>query len=192
MKEEFKSRTYGDFSQRYQGTYGWFQKPAGGEILVKLIKVREESLKFQDKSGGEYTANADVGNVFSFLPTTKGAYLYGDGFVVVKRVPARQYKRGICDDNTTIYNPISFLNIPVGFEVLETVFTENIPEYIPGKIFIADKVITFSPTAVWLYENKIGKVGDGGTVVLHDKFKVFQQEVEDAIAKHSLPFGVVR
>lgn len=124
MREEFTRSGSVDFSRRYQGTFGYF---CSGEkkVLVSVETVGENSVHFLDKHKNPYTANADQGNVFEFLPVEQGLYDCGDDLIHVCRRPARQWKRGICLENTNLYSFNNRQAVGVTFARLESIFGEK-------------------------------------------------------------------
>lgn len=195
MKEEFKSDHWKDFAQRYQGTYGWYEGSDSGRILVYLNKVSEDRLSFLDKKGLAYFARPDQNNFFTFFPVEKGCYNYGEDDVIsVRRHPARQWKRGLCQDNTTIESLSTKGNIGVGFDVLEHIFTEK-----PNRALERFKAagignVAFNRTLahvngkLYIYNNVIGEFKNG---IFQLDNPLFGQEVEDVVKRHQLQVSVV-
>lgn len=111
MFEKFTSGGSADFRQRYQGTYGFFHYE-GKKTLVMLSEITTERTRpeviFTDEAGAKYLLRADskVEDCgFSFIPPKNAWVNCADGVpLLVSRVPARQYQRGICDRNTSIVN----------------------------------------------------------------------------------------
>lgn len=189
MKEEFKRERWEDFQARYQGTYGWYSL-SNRKVLVRLTRVREDSLTFTDKTGFEYSANPDCGNVFTFLPLTRGCYQYKENVVVVQRVPRRQWKRGICDGNTSIH-VIGQGAIAVDFDVLEEIFKPKaeIPFNINTPTAI-NNIFSIVMGYVYLYDRPIAKV-DKAKMEISCLTNLFKQEIQDLCRNYSLPLEVV-
>lgn len=139
MFEKFTSADAGDFRQRYQGTYGYFRQ-ADNKTLVRLDKVNFETnnktVEFVDEHGLTYTLHADshdetVG--FDFLPP-KISYHNGENNAwLLRRIPARQYQRGICDRNTSI-RTVDGIIFSVDFAILKKLFNNK---YSPKETFAA-------------------------------------------------------
>ena len=131
MFEKFTSQDAADFRQRYQGTYGFF-KQGDKKILVRLERINSErgqkSVEFVDKDSTKYMLYADSDDPsigFEFLPP-KIAYhnTKGRGTYLLKRIPHRQYLRGICDRNTAIATVLGSM-VPVDFTFLGLLFGEK-------------------------------------------------------------------
>lgn len=199
MKVEYNSDGYRDFSQRYSDTYGWLEREGKESILVKLLSVDHDSLKFMDKRGMEFFARPDMGNYFSFIPVVKGSYLYKGDVVVVQRRPARQWKRGICEDNTsiTIPGPIGgFRNVlDISFDVLEELFYPKPNFSVPifretrkGDAVLFNHQFSIYKNLIYVYDQCIGNY-ESGKFVLNDG--TFMQEVQDIINLNKLDMEVV-
>lgn len=194
MKEEFKSDFWSDFRQRYQGTYGWFEKDNHEKLLVYLRQVDEDRLSFQDKDGFKFTANADQGNTFTFIPVVRGCFNYGEnGVVVTRRLPARMWKRGVCDENTSIFSLDKQRALSVTFPTLEGVFGNKpntafarFKQTLTGNAAI-DNVFSVVGDGLYLYENRIGEYANREFTLTSD---LFQQEVNDLVNRHHFPIIV--
>jgi hypothetical protein len=194
MKVEFTSYGTRDFVQRYAETYGWLERPGKPSLLVKLLKIRENSLIFTDETGFEYTALSDRGNWFSFIPVVKGSYLYQDSIVVVQRVPARQWRRGICEDNTSI-RTLDHQSLNVNFETLKALFSpirnttiETFKETLIGNRVLFNNQFSLYQNRFFVYENFIGTYEPGKVTLNND---LFQQEVADIFNSFNIPVTVV-
>ena len=160
MKEEFKQSGWNDFKQRYQGTYGWYEKENGTRMLSFLAAVHETELVFLDEMGCKFKANPDKGNVFTFLPIERGCYNYGETDVIIsRRVPQRMWKRGICQDNTYILSLARREAVAVDFPVLREMFiekpNERLEEFkhsLEGNL-VFNKMFALVNYNLYLYEN---------------------------------------
>lgn len=198
MKVEYNSDGYRDFSQRYSGTYGWLEREGKESLLVKLLEVDHASLKFMDKRGMEFFARPDMGNYFSFLPVVKGSYLYKDDIVVVQRRPARQWKRGICEDNTSITKPSPVGefkdSLAISFEVLDEIFYPKpnfsvsiFRETRMGNVVLFNHQFSIYKGLIYVYDMCIGKY-ENGKFILNDG--TFLQEIQDLITMNKLDMEV--
>lgn len=196
MIEEFKSGDWRDFQQRYNGTYGWFHKENGEKLLVQVQENDGKTLAFQDNNKITYYAKADSGNVFSFLPVTKGSHQYEDTVVVVSRVPARMYKRGICKDNTSLFDLSKLGSITPTFDVLATIFGPRddslLLQWCKNKIgnVCLDGVFSIVREYVYIYSTVIGlHRPEQNLIELHNP--IFKQEIEDTLRKLQVDILVV-
>lgn len=133
MFEKFTGAGAGDFRQRYQGTYGFFTK-ADKKILSRLDSVNTDRarpiLEFVDRDGMKYQLLADskdndVGFTF-LIPKTSWHNSAEEGkALLVSRVPARQYQRGLCDRNTAFITPRG-TKVDVNFESIQNIFDSKV------------------------------------------------------------------
>jgi hypothetical protein len=194
MKEEYKSDTQRDFVQRFVGTYGWYSKANGNEILVRVDEIYNGKLNFVDSSGFKYVANPDAGNVFSFIPLEKGLHNYNDDVIFCRRVPQRQWKRGICSGNTRVDSLVSNDQIDLTFDLMETVFnpvekSRNLSKFISSHSGNAALSSSFAVAnkKLFVYNICIGNL-DGDTFKLTDR--LFAQEVQDTLRNLNLDMKV--
>jgi len=132
MFEKFTSAESNDFRQRYLGTYGFFTRK-GNKTLTKLVAINADgaasTVEFEDKDRLKYLLKADSmeeGLGFEFLPPKSAYYNTKDGEpLLVSRIPARQYLRGLCDKNTEIRNFVA--SVGVSFDTLEKIFGTTVP-----------------------------------------------------------------
>ncbi len=182
MKEEFKSAGWKDFQQRFQGTFGWFETANKRPMLVQLTKVSDTRLLFTNKDGMEMIANPDKENVFTFIPVERGVYDTGKTVVYVERIPNRQWKRGICDENSKIIDLETNDQLRCSFELLESIFSKPSSR---GVVF--NNIVAFIGDTVYLYNRVIG-TKDKKAITLSDN--LFEQEVSDIVRDHKLNLEV--
>jgi hypothetical protein len=192
MKEEFKAAGWRDFAQRYENTFGWFITELGERKLVQLTDVTDAVLRFVSKEGMTYFAHADKGNVFEFIPVTKGVYQYGEDVVYVCRKPARQWKRGLCHDNTLIQNLSYGGFIEVDFPIIESIYKDNDnvvlekfrEDMSPFNVAL-DNIFSINGNRLMLYGNNIGMFNrEREEVILTSP--IFKQEVKDLFRSLSM------
>ena len=177
--EEFTSNGWRDFSQRYLGVFGYFK-----DLLVQVSDVTELRTNFVSKSGVTYHANADTGVVFKFVPVTKRLFYFDDQLVLAQRVPARQYKRGVHAQNTSVRG-VRFGEVyEVSFDLLEA-YTNN--KNNNGDVHILNDMFALYMGGVYLYNQRIG-------TLIKDKIQLttplFKQEVIDALRINDVKMSV--
>jgi hypothetical protein len=193
MKEEFVGAAWKDFQQRYHNTFGWFHKEDGTQLLVKLVAVEKDKLRFIDKRGIDFYASPDKGNEFTFIPVERGVYDTDEGILFVRRVAVKQYRRGICVENTFIRSLSSRERFDVTFPILEKIFGEpssNLLDLFRAKLagdVVFDNVFSIVNNKLYLYDTVIGTYANT-TLTLGSK--LFKQEVSDLITKLQLPLLV--
>lgn len=206
MFEKFTGNNARDFAQRYNQTFGYFTRE-GKDVLVQLSRVVIDSspprVEFIDKDGTTYCLYADnkddsVG--FKFIPPINRYHATKSGPLLVKRIPAKQYSRGICDRNTSIVG-VRGQQFPVTFDVLLKCFNQEISyqnlfqQASTGKNDLNPiRGFCLSPFfAGSFYKGRIYCLGQiigdfyasTGKIELHDP-ALFFTEVKDAIARSGI------
>lgn len=195
MFEKFMSSNAGDFRQRYRGTYGFFIT-AAKRTLVMLSDVSTEnrSVHFSDSRGVTYQLNVDADDDigFEFIPPRSAWHNTSKGPMLVGRVAARQYQRGICQANTSIRD-IHGRNMGVSFETLAPIFDGR--EITPAKasekgMFAINPhfAVATDIGGVFLYNQRIGAVEkkDDHFIVKLEKDSMFAVELGDAFRRASI------
>lgn len=104
------SEVIADFGRRWTGTYVWMQmdRPSQKEVLVRITAVEEHPKKIATIN----VASAEYGNMminfgsdtsslkFKYPPV--GVFQYKEDSAVFYRQPRRQWRRGICADNSSM------------------------------------------------------------------------------------------
>lgn len=203
MFEKFLSHNAREFAQRYEGTYGFYKDENGKKSLVRLDSVRDNTCFFYNIRGLEFHLNADTEkNIgFEFIPPKAQFYNTDIGALLVTRVAARQFSRGINQRNTSIRLLVKngFGNYPVDFINLEKIYQKAIS---PADAFKAWKEtsvaisnkIAMSPmgTKVYLWDKVIGeytKKGNHFTIKLEEPL-LWRTEVTDALKALPCTFEV--
>lgn len=191
MKEVFTSSGYSDFKQRYANTYGWYEKEDKSQILVNVASVDADRVVFRDDKGIDYFAYADFGNVFTFLPVQRGLYWYEGSIIYMSRLPARQYKRGICDNNTSIFDMHKQYAVAVDYHLLKTIFgkqenpsLEKFKTTYTGDVLF-NKTFAIIGEKVFLYNIVIGTYNTSKKEITLEN-SLFQQELQDVMRINQL------
>lgn len=104
MKDSLTSSNHQDFRARYQGTYGYYVDPYTSKRLPVFVgNCNQHRVTFNDITGRELHVNVDAGIEFEFIPVDRGFFQVNKEVFYLERVPARQWKRGICNENTRAY-----------------------------------------------------------------------------------------
>lgn len=100
-----------DFRRRWEGTFVWLSmEEKDTEVLVQIRQVEENERKIgvlhlDSKEFGALTLNlGSEGHSIKFKYPPVGVFQYGRDAFVFWRHPVRQYRRGICPDNSRMYN----------------------------------------------------------------------------------------
>jgi len=204
MFEKFTSVGHGDFKQRYLGTYGFF-KEGNKRVLVQIKAIDRNQVTFIDRNKIVYYLNADrdsdIG--FEFIPPKTSWYNVGGGdCLLVRRIPARQYLRGICDRNTQIIGCITG-GKPVDFAALIAIFESTISVQKAAEQAVKSKsafavspqfAVDLSTNKFLCFETSIGQA----TYSIEGKFKIdldcpemWSTEVRDVFNRNNLEMELV-
>ena len=194
MKAQFTSDGSRDFRQRYEGTFGFHTTESKKRLLVRIISVNEEEMKFEDKGRSEYVAYSDHGTEFEFLSPVKRMFDHRGKLSLIFRRPARQYQRGISQANTQILTISTGAVLAPTFQNLTCAFADE--GFNGAKFKLWEKgerdEIVLSPMLgvagkrVFLYNVDIGTVEER-------TFKVaglFLQEVKDCVRDCGIDYKV--
>jgi hypothetical protein len=191
MFEKFLSADAEAFRQRYEGTYGFYRDEKHKRLLVKLNYIRDNVCSFVDAQEIEYKlypdSKDDIG--FEFIPPESVYYNTTKGAMLVNRLAARQFSRGVNGKNIEIYGfdgNIQF-GYKVNFENLKLVYESNVT---PAEALLAERgslalsrQFALSRDCVFLFKEQIGKYTRDG---VNFRFKLnepdlWRTEITDAI-----------
>jgi len=185
-----------DFNQRYNKSFGWYVCPTTQKkLLVYVKRVDRDRVSFLSDSG-EYFAYAGTDVFFEFLPITRGWFTTRSLPILLQRVPAKQFCRGISEQNTSVS---SFLpdgrltEVELTLDKLQDVFTPVAkPSFAafldhPEKGFVINPFFTLHGFALYFYGAVIGTRKDQSITLTNFLVK---QELEDAIRRAALPLVV--
>ena len=204
MIEEFTRNGWEDFQRRYDRTFGFFHTETGRRVLVKVVAVSPDALSMVDADGVAYTANADRGNQFEFLPVEKAVYNYKDEVILTQRQPARQWKRGICAQNTAIIllgggRGMFDRARDVNFSFLETIFVnhsykesvERFKKHRRASVALNEVFSIINRDSIMVYDQVIGSFfEEQNSIVLNNN--LFRQEIEDTLREYAMHDMYVR
>lgn len=207
MFEKFLHDDSADFRQRYEGTYGFFfDRKNNKKLLVNIERVDTEDIPrkviFRDKRGISFNIYSDVQDDigFEFLPPKSAFYNTQSGVFYVERRAARQFRRGICENNCLVYslNDRGFRQSRVDFDSLSSIFEMPIPLDQAVKDFQNKKNPCIALTSfmaicnskLYMYKEDIGTVKDN-TITLKEGGMLFLTELQDAVKTLNLNFTIV-
>lgn len=121
-----------DFQRRYSGTYLMVQEPDSEEkILCRCDAIEADdkkvaTLKLFSNEMGTIRLNMATKHTLTFVSAPVGIFQHGADSCLCLRNPRKQYRRGICADNTHIYPVGATLTqtrgTPMSLEILQSAF----------------------------------------------------------------------
>lgn len=182
-----------DFRRRYQGTYAWVYLEAKNQEVVTLISAVQDDensigrITLSTSEFGELVMNMGSSEYqlkFKYPPV--GVFQYGKDSCFFRRLPARQYQRGLCQANShiaTVTRNISARGNPgFGLKLLQAAFAKESSSYPDAlklletkKVRSASLIDNFSisqpinigdsPFIVWHWASPVALVSQKGKVV---------------------------
>lgn len=191
MLDTFSMANAADFKARYVNCFGWFINKENKEIPVFLDKIRETTLFFSGMDGVPYHTYADAGVQFKFASIRKAIYQGLDGkLYCLQRHPARQWRRGICADNTVMYELTEKGRSAKHITLDSMANILNADQSKRSKHILSD-MFAIVGSSVFIYDTKIGGFDpETGTITLAAKMQVFLQDVMDACRNNGLTYKV--
>ena len=191
-----------DFIQRYESTYGWYLNPeTSKEVfgLIASISIGSDSIYFRTRNA-DFSLSIDANPTFKFLPVRRGWYTSSTNkLYYLERIPARQWKRGVCSANTAAYEFLTsaqFLySTRLGLSLLEDLFTEreqekNVQSLIKNKnpyVRLSSHFV-ISYDTIWFYKYAVGTINRDNMVVKL-KNNIVLQELKDVSNRND--YGLV-
>ena len=121
----FTSSAWQDIDKYYQGTYTKFKE--FGDKLFRITQVSPHKVVGIDQDEVEFDLflSDDHPYEVDYVLPNRAVFQYRDRAFLMQRVPARQYKRGLCDGNVRIINVDTGEVFPIGFAILKSYVTKQ-------------------------------------------------------------------
>jgi hypothetical protein len=125
---EFTSSNYKDIQKYYEGTFVKFTE--FGDKLFYIDQVKSSHIRGRDENQIEFELYLDDNAPYTvnYLLPHKALFQWKDSVCLLQRIPARQYKRGLCPDNTMITNVATSTRVDVSFDSLAAFVSK--PQYV--------------------------------------------------------------
>lgn len=197
MLETFQSDHSRDFRQRYAGSFGYYKDDNKRKIFVLISNVGDLEVSFVDEKENVYSARADSGIEFEFIPVKKKLFVHRDELLYIRRRPARMWARGINPQNTEVSNVLvgkdQTLNFAKVVAYLKTCVDvklniQKLEEKNVSAVVLSDLFGTTNGS-LYLYDKVVGDFRpDTREIVVTEP--LFHQEIEDLVAKTEIPYRV--
>lgn len=196
MRDTFSSANMHDFNGRYADTYGFLLSKDDSRRLVLFNECSDDFAYFQTEDGGlKYHAKRDAGARFEFIQVDHRFFNAADGHTyLVERRPARQWKRGISRQNTTLYQLSSTDGIrteKMSLKLLNDIFADfSDAQYNPQiNPSLAERETVALSRNFAIYQGKVYFysiiVGDvEKDMLLINRKSLVRQEVDDAVNRN--------
>lgn len=99
---QFNTNNWEDIQRYYRHTYVKFKET--GDTLFYVRDVRPDKVTGTDQDGTEFALhlNEDDPYEVDYVLPNKSYFQYAKRACMLQRIPAKQYRRGICSDNVRI------------------------------------------------------------------------------------------
>lgn len=99
---QFNTQNWEDINRYYRNTYVKFKET--GDTLFYIRDVRPEGVRGTDENGTEFELclNFDDPYEVDYVLPNKSYFQFAKRACLLQRIPAKQYRRGVCSDNVRI------------------------------------------------------------------------------------------
>lgn len=142
-----------DISRYFKGTFVKFAE--FGDMLFYINSVQGNEVRGIDEDDNDFVIylSDDVPYNVDFVLPHKAVYQHGKDVVLMQRVPARQYRRGICDENVKLIILTSNDQLEVNFKNLKAFVTKTSYSTLRDAIFGKNKNIAVAISdRFWFYK----------------------------------------
>ncbi len=157
-------------------------------------RVDNNRVYFRIGTKPEYHANVDSNVKFQFIQVDHGWFNGKDGGAyILSRVPARMWKRGICEQNTQISSLSGLARYDVSYDTLVNIFNEdyaklNYPSVWKTGALSKHFAVDYGGV-LYFYRAKVGVVDNKTNVITLDS-PLVKQEVMDLVRRKGAKFTV--
>jgi len=192
--------TWRDVSKYYEGTY--IKLPEYGDMLFFVQRVRESMITGinEDDTVFEIHLNEKAPFHLDYILPHRAVFQFGQDAVSLRRVPARQYRRGLHSDNTKIVSVTNGEGYPLSFDLLKAFVNKQ--KYVLLSEALEDRG-TFRSVALTSRMSYV-RAGrelriDNTTVAVISKAEriikmtrpIFSKEIKQYLQDNSLTYGVI-
>lgn len=197
---EFTSTVWRDIEKYFRHTYVKFDEY--GDKLFYITEVSPEYVSGLDEEKTNFQlflSDASPYTVNYILPH-KAVFQYKDSVYSLQRIPARQYKRGLCEDNTQIVNVATGQKQELTFDILKAFV--NKPQYssfsaafntkIKTKAVALNSRMSFMRTGAILVDSTQVAKYDYTTKKISINHKIFLPEIIQHMVDYNETYEVVQ
>lgn len=184
MLVKFNADTYRDFNQRYVGAYGWLITPTNKK-LININSVDGHRVYYNIGGATLFWAELNSATTFEFIPVDHGLFNGRDGYTYyMHRKPARQWRRGISENNTVMEKLHTHKHVPINYQTLENIFNDEFSQRNYPQVFetgALSKHFAVLYGKVYFYSIVIGNYAND-EIILNNE--ITAQELKDLIHRN--------
>ena len=196
---DFMSSNWRDIQKYYECTYVKFVE--FGDKLFYIQRVREnviEGINEDDTAFQLYLSDEHPYAVNYLLPH-KAVFQWKDSVYILQRIPARQYRRGLCSDNTMLTNVATGNNTDINFSSLKAFvskqkyasFGQAFNSKEKTKAIALTNRMTYLRTGYILFDQKRVASFDFERKVIKMVHKIFLPEIMQHMVDHNEHYEVL-
>jgi hypothetical protein len=184
---EFSSSNSGDISRYYKGCFVKFKER--GEVLHRIENITSQFVEGINEEGKTFRVelrNEDP-YIMSFVLPQKSIFKYRASLYLLEKIPAKQFKRGISDENTKITNLLSGEKAHLSFGILKA-YTNKQFQTSLTKAFKTKEATSILTSRFWYKRDSKSLYLDAKVIAqFDDNYKhifildSFKEEVEDML-----------
>ena len=189
----FTSDNYEDIHRYYRCTYVKFKEM--GERLFYIRDVGHSLVRGTDEDGTEFELYLNHDNPYEvdYVLPHKSYFQYAKRACMLQRIPAKQYRRGLCAENTRLTalgKAGGLVNVDIGFDVLKAFVSKQAFPSIKTILTMKNKPLSVALSPRFAFVTEPGLiVADQLTVATVDKKqqqvtihqKIFRPEIMNLI-----------
>ena len=189
MQFTFSNRD--DIRRYFRGTFLKFQE--FGDTLFYIEDVTNGTVVGKDDQDNDFVLYLDDARPYevNFVLPHKAVYQHGRGCTLISRIPARQYRRGICVDNTQIMRLSDKQLYDVNFANLTAFVQKPVYHSLKKAIHGKNSLISVAVTPRFFFEKRTSQLYLLQTAVAtYDRerkeftcISLFKEELNDLIAQ---------
>lgn len=192
---EFKPSTWRDIERYFLGT--WIKLEELGDTLLSITRVREDRVTGVTDSDQDFVLELHEDqpyNVDYVLPN-RAVFQFGNRAAMIRRIPAKQYRRGLCSENTQVIFVDSGGQVELNKQVLQA-YTNKAAYCSFDEAFNSkgDKRLTTALSPRMWASRKAGSISVDTTLVAvfdrkTNKIEVLKKQFIPEITRHARAFG---
>lgn len=166
---KFCPSTASDIQKYYRQTFVKFTEL--GDKLLYVQKVEMNEVLCVDSKDDAFVVELreDEPYEMNYTLPHRGLFLCEGGLYQLRRIPARQWRRGICSDNTLITNMLSGKNVPISFDILEAFTNKPVYQQLSAwkedNMLLSQRFAVLNTGAIFCDRLSIGNMEKGRAVV---------------------------
>ena len=116
---DFVHSNWRDIQKYYENTYVKFSEFGDKLFYINYVDPNKVAGVDDENTAFELFLSDSAPYMVNYLLPHKAVFQWKDSVYLLQRIPARQYRRGLCSDNTMITNVATGTRLDIGFNSLK-------------------------------------------------------------------------